>query len=220
MPRTNEALAANHALFMGTTGSGKTHQMKNHPAMRTHKRILIWDPDETWRLPKMKRATNADHVKAELSKYSFNTPFKIALTPKFAGKDEFEKFCFLAFAMSHADCPLLIVVEELADVAQMGKASPFWGQLSRKARKYGTTILAASQKPQEIDKTFIDMCAVYGVGVLRNERTKKAAAGLLDVPVSDVNSLQLKDWYFRRDAEDAIRVDFKQKIPSNFDFMR
>lgn len=218
--KTNEALTVNHCLFVGTTGSGKTYQIKRHRALRIAKRVLIWDPDGTYKLKGMKRAKSADEIKQFLQgkPYSFN--FTISLEADTISEAEFEKFCAIALTVAHAKYPLAIIIEELADVARIGKASPNWGQLSRKVRKYGGIIIAASQKPQEIDKTFIDQCAVFGVGLLKTKTTRKYAAEMLDITEDELKTLKPMDWFFRRDADPAIRVDFGQKMPKGFKFLK
>lgn len=216
--RTNERLPDNHAGFFGSTGSGKTYQLENHPAWKSHKRALIWDPEESYKATH--RATTPEALKAFYnSNRGFSGSFTLAFTPSAISEENFELFCQIALNWGHWKNPLLVVVEELADVARIGKASPNWGQLSRKARKYGTIILYASQKPQEIDKTIIDQSAILATGLLKTAAPRKYMADLLDISMDDVKALNKKDFIFRRDADAAISVPFGQKIPKSFKYI-
>lgn len=216
--RTNEKLEANHCGFFGTTGSGKTHWLLRHPAWDICKRSLMWDPEGS--LKASTRIRSADALKRFYNGHrAFSKSFNAAFTPDIFNEENFELFCQVCFKLGHAANPLLVAVEELADVARVGKASPYWGQLSRKGRKYGTTILYASQKPQEIDKTIIDQSAVLASGMLKTARPRKYMAELLDVSYDEFKAINKKDFYFRRDADPAVFVKYKQKIPKNFTFL-
>lgn len=217
--RTNETLAANHAGFFGTTGSGKTYQLQNHPAWKTCKRVLIWDPEESYKVKY--RIKDDEALKAFYHKnLGYSGEFVVGFSPNSINEESFELFCQIALRWGHAGNPLLVIVEELADVARIGKASPYWGQLARKGRKYGTVILYASQKPQEIDKTIIDQSAVFGTGMLKTRLPRKYMAELLDVSLEEISSLKEKDFIFRRGADDAVLVPFGKNLPKNFQFFR
>lgn len=217
--RTNETLAPNHAGFFGTTGSGKTYQLQNHPAWKVCQRVLIWDPEESYKVKY--RIKDDEALKAFYHKnLGYSGKFVIGFSPQNLTEESFELFCQIAWRWGHASNPLLVIVEELADVARIGKASPFWGQLARKGRKYGTVILYASQKPQEVDKTIVDQSAVLATGMLKTKAPRKCMAELLDVSYDEIAALKEKDFIFRRGAEDAVLVPFGQKLPKNFDFYR
>lgn len=65
----------------------------------------------------------------------------------------FDAFCRIALAWSREFGPVDIVVDELANVTNPGKAPPGWGQVVRTGLYLGGNIYALTQRPQESDTT-------------------------------------------------------------------
>lgn len=68
----------------------------------------------------------------------------------------FDAFCKIALLWGRL-APCTVVVEELADVTNPGKAPPAWGDLLRWARKLGVNVYAITQRPSESDKTVVGL---------------------------------------------------------------
>lgn len=202
--RIDPKLQNRHEVVIGASGSGKSSYIKQHHDVVTARRIMIWDPDGEYRAPHVNTVPQLLRV---CNKAGFG-PLKVAIAcnPSTA---EFEQFCAIAFRMGHARAPLVVITEELADVANIGKASPQWGQLIRKGRKYGIQLFVASQRPQEIDKTVFSQCGTHWCGQLREERTRKYMADTIGVSVAAIAALKPLDYYLKSSNDDATKHRIK-----------
>ena len=100
--------------------------------------------------------------------------------------------------IAHASRPVTAIIEEIADVTRQGKASPPWGTLSRRGRKYGVQFYAVTQRPAEIDKTAYGQCSRVWSGRMFGEGDQKRAAALTGVRIDAIKALRVP-WYFYRD---------------------
>lgn len=157
----NERHKNRHTLVIGQSGSGKTHWLSRHPWLREKgARLLVWDPYESHRVPYFGRAAFARELgRAVASGKGFRLGLSVSPTPA-----AFEWFCRAAWTAADGRYSTFLLVEELADVAKPGKAAPAWGQLIRVGRKYGVVILAATQRPQEVEKTLFTQAQRKWVG--------------------------------------------------------
>lgn len=205
--RIDERLPNRHEIVIGASGSGKSSYIKQHPEVRDAQRLLIWDPDHEYRVTHTARR---EQLRAACAKAGFG-PLRLAFSPAAPTREDFDFFCSVAFAMGHAAAPLVVIVEELADVTGSGKASDSWGALVRRARKYGVKLICASQRPQEIDKTVFSQCGTHWCGVLRTPRDRVAMAGVLGVTPADLESIKPLE-YFLKDGNgkpERRKVTFK-----------
>lgn len=160
----NEELENNHLLAIGKTGSGKTFFLKNHPLVKKRgARVVVWDPYESHDCIYSKSLSAFG--KNLSSALKSGKGFKIGLSVN-PTTQAFEKFCQMVWVASNGKKPLVVIVEELADVAKAGKASPFWGQMVRIGRKFGLILLPATQRPQEVDKTVFTQVSRVWVGLV------------------------------------------------------
>lgn len=196
--RIDVALPSNHMVLVGFTGSGKSSYLRKLPEFAKAKRRILWDPDKDHRVRHV--ATVSELLKA--CRAAGFGPIQVGLS---CDPDPvlFGKFCEIAFAMCHAAAPLVIGVEELADVTSPAKAAPAWGQLARKVRKYGGTIYATTQRPQEIDKTILGQANAFWCGIQRTAADRKYMSGLLDVSPDELAKLQKLEYYLKVSNEPA-----------------
>jgi hypothetical protein len=87
--------------------------------------------------------------------------------------------------------PVLFVVDELADyVGPSFRETPeSWQWIVRRGRKYGVSLLAASQRPAQIDKTLFDLASSITVHRLNNADSIRVCAQAINVPAADVEAL-------------------------------
>ena len=170
--------------YVGATGSGKGVSVREWLRGARASRLLVWDPLGEY----------ADFVKVTTSKlqdvasHAQGERFAVAFYP---GPDvrtyaeKFSMFCRIAFAAGK----LVLLVEELADVTSPSHAPQSWRQCTKKGRHAGLRIVAATQRPADIDKHFLGGCTYIRCFTLRFPEDRKAMAGAMGVPLADIADL-------------------------------
>lgn len=169
--------------YIGATGSGKGVSIREHLDRDKPLRLLVWDPLSEY--AKYARPTSSLAEVAQAAKGArFAVSFNPGANPKeFAGK--FAMFCRIAFAAGR----LKLLVEELADVTGPSFAPLEWRRCTTQGRHRGLRIVAASQRPAQVDKQFLGGCTYIRCFTLRYPQDRAAMAGAMDVPLADINSL-------------------------------
>ena len=155
-----------HRLVLGATGAGKSQLIRELiPAKGI--RLLGWDTDEDHEGHHIEN--RAEYARLVAKALRSKKPFRLL----WAGANDlktFEWWCELVFAALDGRYPTEILIEELADVSpSAGKASPKFGELIRRARKYNGGLTMASQRGTEISKTVYTQAAEFWIG--RQEAT-------------------------------------------------
>lgn len=155
-----------HRLVLGATGAGKSQLIRELiPAKGV--RLLGWDTDEDHigHHYESRAAYARDVAKAVKS----GRPFRLL----WAGANDlktWEWWCELVFVALDGRVATEILIEELADVSpSSGKATPKFGELIRRARKYNGGLTMATQRGTEISKTVYTQAAEFWIG--RQEAT-------------------------------------------------
>jgi len=89
-------------------------------------------------------------------------------------------------------------VDELSEFTTASEAPHEWRRLVKRGRKQGITILAAAQRPAEIDKTIWSNATLVRAGRLSFAADQAVIAAALDVDVDQVRALGSLD-YLERD---------------------
>jgi hypothetical protein len=170
--------------YVGATGSGKGVSIREWLKANKGPRLLVWDPLGEY----------ADFCRTvtgnlgEVARLAAGKSFAIAYRPGpdvRTYEDKFTLFCRIAFAAGN----LVLMVEELADVTSPSHAPQAWRQCTKKGRHAGLRIVAATQRPADIDKHFLGGCTYIRCFTLRFPNDRKAMAGAMDVPVADIGQL-------------------------------
>lgn len=168
----------------GSMGSGKTSLVRQ--ATLAAPRALYWDGKGIdWGPRERCRVVDLHELRAVISAPAGRFSVRVPAT-----KENFERFCRLAWVWGRLR-PGVIVVDEIADVTNVGKAPQAWGEIARKVRAYGTDVWVTTQRPQECDKTAQGNAMMFHCGLMADADDQVYVARRLlgGVPVADVASL-------------------------------
>lgn len=175
-------------LYCGATGSGKGVSLREYMRQLKPKRLMVWDPlHEYGDLVTVTTGKLGDVVKM-----AQRDAFRVAFFPgpnAAEFKDKFELFCRVAFAAGN----LVMLVEELADVTSPSYAPVAWRQCTKKGRHAGLQIIAATQRPADIDKHFLGGCTYIRCFTQRFPADAKAMAGAMKLPYEQINALETRE---------------------------
>lgn len=170
--------------YIGTTGSGKGVSIREHLKTERPARLLVWDPLGEYG----QFVTTTTPKLADLAKHASGAAFRVAYYPGADPNgyaDKFALFCRIAFAAGN--CTVLI--EELSDVTKPSYAPLPWRRLTKQGRHRGLRLIAASQRPADVDKNFFGGCTYIRVFTLRYADDEKAMAAVMKVPVAEIAAL-------------------------------
>lgn len=188
--------------ILGASGSGKSSLMKLELLAARPPRLMIWDPKGEYAgfappVPGSRSTPSSleDLVKKALSagdRGSFALSFRPMLARK-AMRGQFNVFCQVAERARNC----FVLVDELADVTEPGWAPEGWERITRQGRHAGITIRGASQRPAEIDKSFLGNASRIAVFRMNAESDVTLLAKILGKGQGDVRGLQPLEWYER-----------------------
>lgn len=149
------ANTANIEGLFGSTGTGKSAGHKALLKKRPPKRSIIWDPqDEYGEFGQVfsSRVALIDHISKRATFAAvFRPGDKLSEYPA-----AFDWLCRVVWAVGK----LTFTVEELADVTKANHAPDAWSAITRKGRHKGLSVVAMSQRPALVDKTFFGNCTL------------------------------------------------------------
>lgn len=101
---------------------------------------------------------------------------------------------------------LTLVVDELADVTAPNRAPDSWSTITRKGKHEGIACFAATQRPAEIDKTFLGNCTFVHCGRLNDESAVKTMKNILGVTSEQIVGLKDLEFIERNMVSGEVRV--------------
>lgn len=210
-PRQSKALTI--AAF-GARGTGKTAWVKQQLAAMNPARLMVWDFKHDHALGTVGKAfTNwAEFVRA-CRKPAFKARYLVH--PDYDPHEQFDAFCALAWDVGN----LTMFVDELAEVTKANKAPGTWRKCVNVGRSYenGTKALAiigASQRPAEVDKSFLGNCDIVHIGRLGDIADAKRFASSWGCDAAELSNLPDLHWVEKRaDTPQITRgvLSFSQK---------
>lgn len=177
-----------NALYLAASGGGKSQCIKQSSEIpKSGVRVIGWDPDRDHDLRHY--TDRRAFVRALKSAIKSGRGFRLGWSGD-SSPETFQWWCRVVWAALDGNVNTYLLIEELADVeSSPGKASPPFGQLLRRCRKYGGILHAVSQRGTEIPKTCYTQCEIKYVGIQRGPDVKRMAkeCGVFE---SDIKALK------------------------------
>jgi hypothetical protein len=182
----------------GATGTGKTAYVLQALARLAPARLMVWD-------------FKSDHTLSHLGTACHTWPefVRACRGPRFAARylvsqdhdahEQFSAFCALAWREGN----VMVFVDELAEVTKANKAPGMWRKLVNVGRSYDNgrksiSIIGASQRPTEVDKSFLGNCDVIHSGRLGYANDAKMFASMWGIAPGELTNLSNLHWLEKR----------------------
>ena len=190
--------AADIFFACGAPETGKSHRVKELLEQQRPDRLIVVDPDGEYEACGYLH-TDLGELARATAYATFSTRFKPHHDRALAEK----QFAFICRLVRwHADPqpgqtppprvgPITLAVDELADLVgpSFRETPESWQWVIKRGRKYGVTVRAASQRPEQIDKTIFSLASAIRVGRLNELEGLRKLAGAINVPVAELQAL-------------------------------
>jgi hypothetical protein len=148
--------------YVGSTGSGKTFRTARDIAAHRGP-VLVWD----WKDDHF--GIDTARTLAELRARVVAGARALRYVPRYrAVEAQFDFFCRLAWArqVARPSDDLLLVVEELPEVTRPERAPEVWRRIINQGRVLGFSVIATTQRPALVDKSFTGAATLIASGRL------------------------------------------------------
>ena len=190
--------AADVLFACGAPESGKSYRIHQALEERSPDRLVLIDPDgeyDRWGY----LHTDPRDVGRALCYATYRTRFKPSAARAVA-EQQFDFICRLVRWQTDPQPgqaaparvgPVCLVVDELADLVgpSFRETPDSWQWVIKRGRKYGVSVLAASQRPEQIDKTIFSLCSCIRVGRLNDADGVRRLANAINVPAAELFGL-------------------------------
>lgn len=209
----NPALPNKNTCYLAASGFGKSQALRQNPAIpKGSARVLLWDIDHDH--PAKHFDSRADFLEALLLFEKAGRGYRLA----FSGDPSivnFEWWCGVVWRVLDGRKKTHVLIEELADVSQtIGRASPRWGELIRRGRKYGMVLHWTSQRSAEVSKTAFTQCPIKYIGQPDEGADLKRMAEMAQVPDDKLQALNPLEFYIKETAKAARFKKFNYQKPT------
>lgn len=187
---------------LGARGTGKTPWIKQQVQRARPARTLTWDPqDEYGDLGTVFTDRARDRLVDFVgSRRVFGAVYRPGLKVSTYGP-KFDWFCRLAWALGD----LTMIVDELADVTTPSWAPDSWSVITRKGGHQRLATFGASQRPAELDKSFLDNSTYMHVGRCNGKPACSTMGSYLGVDPAELAALPDLAWIERNMRTGAVR---------------
>lgn len=182
-------------VVVGSPGSGKSSLIRIALAENAP-RVLIFDPMREFAgFGVRQNLTNTLKSVTAAGAGPFAMVYQPDTSDPARLKQKFDVFCKLAFAAGN----LLVVVDEAADVTSPNRyeVPEGWSTLLRQGRHRAVRILAATQRPADIDKRLWTFATRIRTGRLNYSSDQRELANVLNVAPDEVAGLIERKWIER-----------------------
>lgn len=190
MDNTQEA---QFVAILGSTGCGKTTELKKRLRQKKRTRTFVWSPKEALDnyaalYPGSVVISTASEALAILKKAGKRGQFHVVFQPTLDQKKDtalFDVVCKMLLAVGN----LTLVVDELHSVTSPTNAPHGWRKLNFMGRGYGVHVFGLSQRPASVDKAFMGSLSAIHVGRLPHPPDQKAVAEIIGVKQAEIAAL-------------------------------
>lgn len=190
---SGNTLEAQFIAIMGSTGCGKTTELKKRLAKKKRPRTFVWSPKEALDNYAALYAGSvvvrtASEVLDVLRVAGRRGAFHLVFQPTLDQKRDmalFDVVCRMLLAVGN----LTLVVDELHSVTSASNAPHGWRKLNFMGRGYGIHVFGLSQRPASVDKAFMGSLSAIHCGRLPHPPDQKTVAEILGVDRSEVAGL-------------------------------
>lgn len=192
-----------HTGYLAASGYGKSQALGQNPDIPAKgARVLMWDPDEDYRATRF--TDRKKFVRAVSACIRSGKGFRLAWSGT-GDVDTFEWFCQVVWAALDGEHLTYLIIDELSTVQpSSGKATPAFGELCRRGRKYGLIMHWCSQRSEEISKTVFTQTQSYWIGYPNDTCPPGGVAKLARIArchVDDLYALQPLQYYQKKGTE-------------------
>ncbi|EIZ1006721.1 hypothetical protein MOU95_002888 [Vibrio vulnificus] len=194
---SNPALNAEHVIYVGTTGSGKTTAVRVMGLVPKKSQAVFFDPYQNYagkvfQGQKVQTFTEfGPFARALVASRRKRTGFKLALV-KEANAENLETFAAIVWSCGDGlKPPLHVVIEELASTVETtGKLKGKAGELWRGGRQFGLVVHSTFQRTQEVPKTVSSQSPNWWVGGLSSMADANYIAAQKSHDVTELTALK------------------------------
>jgi hypothetical protein len=184
---------AEFVAIIGSTGCGKTTELKKRLKQKKRDRTLIWSPKEPLDnyasfYPGSVVVRTVTEVLHHITRVGKGRPFHIVFQPTLDQARDmamFDVVCKILLAAKN----LTLVVDELHSVTQASNAVHGWRKLNFMGRGYGVHVFGLSQRPASVDKAFMGSLSSIHIGRLPHPPDQKAVAEIIGVHHREIAAL-------------------------------
>lgn len=181
---------AQFVAILGSTGCGKTTELKKRLAQKKRNRTFIWSPKES--LDNYAALYAGSEIvrtaSAVLQRLGKRGSFHLVFIPTLnQAKDAalFDVVCKMLLAVGN----LTLVVDELHSVTTPMNAPDGWRKINFMGRGYGVHVFGLSQRPASVDKAFMGSLSAIYVGRLPHPPDQKAVAEIIGIKPAEIAAL-------------------------------
>lgn len=170
--------------ILGQSGCGKGLLAKASLRKLKPKRLIILDTKD-------ENGEFAERVQTltDLAKATFNKEFRVRYVPRGATKKErqaeFEAVCRIASKAGNC----VFMVEELGRYTTPSYAPPAWADVCNDGRHDGLHVIAMSQFPAQLDKSFLGNATHIWTGYLGEKEHRVVVAEKIDRDPEEIKAL-------------------------------
>lgn len=204
--------AANEAriiALVGASGSGKSLRIKQLLTREKPRRLVVWDWRGEYALSGANVTTCPAELAAAMRKAGRNGRALLVYRPRKLSDEgvarEFDAVCRLVQAWGSC----CYVVEEISNVTRASWAPRAWKNICTEGRHDALIVMATTQSPALVDKTFLTNATTVFCGALGWPEHRKVMANVMDMGAQSIADLGPLQWYRKERLRAAIRDDLK-----------